>query len=722
MTRRPSDSAPTTRRRRRPSTHLLRSGLVAALVLGGAGMQAIAAAASTRTAPGWHVSKAFSPASDQVVDTACPTTAACFALMSAPVFAGTTNGGASWKVGVMPAAFRVLSTGGGIGGNPFEDMSCPTASVCFVLGEDNGRPELASTSDAGAKWTLRSLPSAFNAALTDGTPAAIACQSAVVCNATTTSGASSGSVLRTINAAAGWTKTDPSTSFAPQWIACSPVVASKSSCGVIGDDNFLHSVNGGASWSARALPAGVAGDEISCPSAAECLAASTSLGAIAVTTTSGASWHESTIAGATAVEAVSCGTSSDCEAVGSQGVNGSEPGIWRTTTAGKSWAAQHVPALSDGFHAAYGPSVNFDAISCEGADDCLSGGTAQTRFISFYVFTFLARTTNAGAAWKQQHVATAVSALAAVSCASGADCEVVGSHPTGVAIGTTRSGAAWTVQAETIPEVGGNYEAVSCASTKACVAVGSRDTGPTSGIGVIARTTDGGVKWTTTPEANAFDLSGVACPSTKVCFAVGLASSLSGGILLKTSNGGASWGSESVPAGTGRLTEVACASTTHCESVGDSGVGGADVIGTSNGVGWTKQTLPKTLGMGSFLDGVACPTTKLCQAVGGTINGPGVIIRTSNGGATWTLVAVPPGTGQLNGVSCSSAGSCDAAGASRSASTGVIVASTNGGTSWKAQTLPSGTGPVDGISCPTAKQCYAAGVTTGNGGLILALG
>ena len=76
-----------------------------------------------------------------------------------------------------------------------------------------------------------------------------------------------------------------------------------------------------------------------------------------------------------------------------------------------------------------------------------------------------------------------------------------------------------------------SYNSISCPTSSDCVAVGA-----TQGQqGLIARTTDGGEDWTTTPEASVPPLENVNCPTPTNCVAGG------DGVVLASHNMGASW-------------------------------------------------------------------------------------------------------------------------------------------------------------------------------------
>jgi hypothetical protein len=81
-----------------------------------------------------------------------------------------------------------------------------------------------------------------------------------------------------------------------------------------------------------------------------------------------------------------------------------------------------------------------------------------------------------------------------------------------------------------------------------CVAVGFQSE---------TSTTNGGISWTTPQTIPGANLVTVDCPSASDCYAVGE----DGGFIDATTDGGASWNSETLPSGAGDLSGLTCTST-----------------------------------------------------------------------------------------------------------------------------------------------------------------
>jgi hypothetical protein len=162
------------------------------------------------------------------------------------------------------------------------------------------------------------------------------------------------------------------------------------------------------------------------------------------------------------------------------------------------------------------------------------------------------------------------------------------------------------------------------------------------------------------------------------------------------------------------VTAVTCVTTAKCWAVGSTvGSGGAPngaaLIATSNGgTSWTAQPIPPTTG---YLADIACSTPSLCVAVGQGQGNQGVAISTTNGGTSWGQAAVPAGIGDVTVVTCGPDRRCMAIGSLGSGD--VALVSTSAGATWsQAGTLSGGIGGASGVSCIDAQHCWVSGHTT----------
>jgi photosystem II stability/assembly factor-like uncharacterized protein len=267
--------------------------------------------------------------------------------------------------------------------------------------------------------------------------------------------------------------------------------------------------------------------------------------------------------------------------------------------------------------------------------------------------------------------------------------------------------------------------ALSCATDQRCWAVGiaGPNTAPSVVATVIDATTNGGRTWKaqrvvggSTPQ-----LSGVSCPAATECMAVGSnGASLPGsGVVITTSDAGATWSPAASPQNALVVSSVTCASPTDCTAIVSDGTSTWSAHSPDFGQSWQQEgNLPA-----GFLpaNDVTCIAGGICIDAGyvPTTNGhgQGAVAVSADGGQTWALASVPAGTGVLQSTTCLSASACLAAGTTGTTVSDVVPAkgellhSTDGGRTW----VPSsGSLPVDdvyGLACPSGDQCAMVGTT-----------
>ncbi|MCW2923588.1 MAG: hypothetical protein JWM98_992 [Thermoleophilia bacterium] len=180
------------------------------------------------------------------------------------------------------------------------------------------------------------------------------------------------------------------------------------------------------------------------------------------------------------------------------------------------------------------------------------------------------------------------------------------------------------------------------------------------------------------------DIYDVDLTSALVGYAVG-----GGGVILRTTNDGATWTPETSGTTT-PIRHIAAVDDTNAYAVGGCYFFGCPVIlhrTTVGGSTWVSQPLPG--GVTDMINDVAFqPTaTNVALAVG---NG-GKILRTTNSGATWTVV--PSGTtNDLTSVTMP-----DTTWAYASGAAGTLLRSGNGGLTWTTLTSPAGGATIDAV-------------------------
>jgi photosystem II stability/assembly factor-like uncharacterized protein len=256
---------------------------------------------------------------------------------------------------------------------------------------------------------------------------------------------------------------------------------------------------------------------------------------------------------------------------------------------------------------------------------------------------------------------------------------------------------------------------------------------------VVLNTSDGGATWTqqtTGISGLPYDLAGVAFVDALQGWAVGSRDwgDISGGVVVHTTDGGATWAQQSLPAvNTGVLSSISLNDVAFAsdglhgwavgEIMGDAGGNSSVIVGTTDGgTTWVQQLeyFPPTDGMSSdaSLNSVACIDATHAVAVGFG-NGFTEIFRTANGGATWTRVVKPAAWGlELSDVVFADATHGWAVGDTYGG-TMSIIATADGGATWTRQ--DAGTGGLGAVSFVSPTHGWVAGqsgsiLTTATGG------
>jgi photosystem II stability/assembly factor-like uncharacterized protein len=258
---------------------------------------------------------------------------------------------------------------------------------------------------------------------------------------------------------------------------------------------------------------------------------------------------------------------------------------------------------------------------------------------------------------------------------------------------------------------------ITCPSSTECIAVGEAVLSSNTSAAVIVATTDAGASWTTEPVpaslGSGFDtgLTTVTCPSTSVCYAFGYSASLAE-VILGTTDGGSNWSVQDTIDAFGGTPDITCVSTSDCFALTDpnGGSGSGTILQTlSGGASWTSLPLPPNLPQ---LTSMTCTSAQNCLVVGGAD-----VLQTSNGGTSWTVQRLggdPPGQAnpfELYGVACASSSACIAvggSGAQGATSGGVIFTTADAGAVWSGQNVSVAT--LSTVACTSSLDCFAGGV------------
>jgi hypothetical protein len=149
-----------------------------------------------------------------------------------------------------------------------------------------------------------------------------------------------------------------------------------------------------------------------------------------------------------------------------------------------------------------------------------------------------------------------------------------------------------------------------------------------------------------------------------------------------------------------------------------------------NGTSWANQTTPNPSGaLVSAFNGMSCTSASACTAAGYYTNSAGTYLTLAEhwNGTAWAIQKTPNPSGAqqsvLYGVSCTSASACTAAGGyTNSAGTYLTLAEHWNGTAWAIQKTPNPSGAQQsvlyGVSCTSASACTAAGSDSTSSGTL----
>lgn len=320
--------------------------------------------------------------------------------------------------------------------------------------------------------------------------------------------------------------------------------------------------------------------------------------------------------------------------------------------------------------------------------------------------------------WRLTVLLAAV-ALAATGCTANANS---GSSRTPHVLGAPKGTP--LVLGQPAPAGTGELGALSCPTVRRCWAVGIAGPNATARPGsstVIVATKNGGRTWRAQHVAGGSipELNGVSCPTPKDCVAVGSnGASLPGsGVVVATTNAGATWNPVATPTAALTVISVSCSSATECLAIVSDGTLIWSAISTDLGQAWQREgNLPPFFLAG---DDVSCTAGGPCLVAGyaptGTGTGEGAVALSADGGQTWILASVPNGIGVLRSATCSNETDCLAAG-STSASVndivpaqGALLHSTDGGHTWQPATGSPPVANVFDLECPSASLCVMVG-------------
>jgi hypothetical protein len=226
---------------------------------------------------------------------------------------------------------------------------------------------------------------------------------------------------------------------------------------------------------------------------------------------------------------------------------------------------------------------------------------------------------------------------------------------------------------------------------------------------------------------SAWGLNGVSCLPDGTCVAAGSVTDSSGfNHVMAEERVGSTWSQLSAAELEGTtqsvFNAVACSSDSDCTMVGDYD-NGTDQLPLAEHFDGTDylaiDVFPTPAGaQTATLTGISCASAGNCMAVGyysDTTDGSGdTAFAAVLSDSTWSLLNVPAPSGSvqsgLAGVSCVSAGSCEAVGDYSTGNGGLDLAEVWNGSAWMVQSTPAtADSELGGVSCTAANACTAVG-------------
>ncbi len=407
------------------------------------------------------------------------------------------------------------------------------------------------------------------------------------------------------------------------------------------------SVAAGSPWAgafaAVALPAPVNSlTGVACPTESACWAVGSTVGGAGIpngavviaTTNGGATWKPQVIPPAAGyLSSIACADQHDCVAVGqaAQASNG-QAVILATTDGGRAWQSRPVPP----------GLLDITTVSCSTDHQCIAVGDVAGGAVALSAASPTATWLQRGA------LPPAVDGATDVSCTDALHCWVTArrspdvDHVAGLVALTTDGGSSWTALVS--PPGVGYLTGIACrtasggssalpygstapAGSAAVTTPGSAPTPTTSG-GPPTPGATGSAPPTSAPPSSAPPTSAppVGVPGAH-CALVGTTSTTLGatrsghGVILTTTNGGASWSGQPVPASVATLMDVTCTAVNSCVVVGSS-VASSAQAGTVilSGPADSPWKSAAQVGASQPLTAVSCPSQSHCVVVGESIS------------------------------------------------------------------------------------------------------
>ena len=290
-------------------------------------------ATTSDTGDSWSM-LSYTVTSEPLVKVRCPSTSTCFALGNEAIYhrnggpypaviLGTTDGGRTWLK-------RYETSLGGL-----YDISCPTASSCFVSLTN----AILSTSDGGRSWTQQTVAPVQPDGTTAFALSGIDCPTTIVCFAVGSMPYATAAIVYTTNGWATWTVILSAGPHDLSSVSCPNI----HTCVATGYAGMTMRTTDGVHWSVSTAPTAATEQlgPVDCPSASACFAVAGAYPTeIFATTDGGVTWSPQSLPPVNAIGSVDCPTPSTC-LVASRG------GVLSTTNGGTTWSLLNAGTAND---------------------------------------------------------------------------------------------------------------------------------------------------------------------------------------------------------------------------------------------------------------------------------------------------------------------------------------------------------------------------------------
>lgn len=321
--------------------------------------------------------------------------------------------------------------------------------------------------------------------------------------------------------------------------------------------------------------------------------------------------------GSLSLTAVTCPATELCWAVGSAGSPaGPAAAVTATRDGGRTWRLQTagLPASSV-----------LNAVACWDIRHCMAVGDVVTPQLGAAVVT----TADGGRHWRAVTSPPNAITLSAVQCPGAGTCIALASDGSQMWSASTADGGVTWSNGGDLPAGFSGTTSLSCTGAVDCIVAGDISTGPGHAGGAVARTADGGTSWSLASLPSGVGLLHGATCAAQSCMVVGTTSTTTSavspgsGVVLASTDGGATFSARTVPQALGDGFSVSCPVPGSCAVVGihwSDAIPATPLAGavTTPDLG-ARFAVPAVRYVPSELLSVSCPSSNACVAAGGDV-------------------------------------------------------------------------------------------------------